>query len=135
MDRDGSNPRNLSRHPDTIYEHSWAPDGHQIAFYSDRTGRFEIFLMPAAGGEPRQITNASYDNAFPVWSPDGRGIVFSSTRDGDWEIYRMEADGARPAGSPPAPDGTPIRRSCRTAASSSSRPGTIARTGRWTCTS
>ena len=127
MDSDGSNPRNLSRHPDTIYEHSWSPDGRQIAFYSDRTGRFEIYLMPAAGGKPRQLTNGSYDNAFPAWSPDGRRIVFSSTRDGIGRSTVWTRTGPNPDGSRPAPAGTPIRLSCRTAASYSSRPAIIAR--------
>ncbi len=67
MDRDGSNPRNLTRDAATEYELAWSPDGSRIAYYSDAPGgRFEIFVMDADGGNRRQVTNAAYDNAFPA---------------------------------------------------------------------
>ena len=34
----------------------WSPDGKLIAFASDRKGNFDIFVMPAQGGTPKQLT-------------------------------------------------------------------------------
>jgi len=77
----------------TSYELAWSPDGKQIAFYSNREGRFELYLMNADGTGQRALTNSAYGNAWPQWSPDGSHIVFASSRDGDWEIYTMAATG------------------------------------------
>ena len=67
----------------------------QIAFYSDRDGNFEIYVMDANGGNQRKLTNHRAWDVSPSWSPDGKHIVFSSKRDGGVtsEIYVMDADG------------------------------------------
>ena len=65
----------------------------QIAFSSNRTGNFEIYVMDADGGNQRKLTkNLQPDNS-PSWSPDGKRIAFGSKRDGNWEIYVMDANG------------------------------------------
>ena len=53
-----------------------APDGSRIAFASNRTGSFEIWLMDADGGHPRQLSDLGNHAHRPRWSPDGRRIVF-----------------------------------------------------------
>ena len=72
---------------------TWSPDGRRIAFFSDRDGDTEIYVMNADGTGVVQITHNSDADAAPAWSPDGRRIAFVSDRDGDWEIYVMNADG------------------------------------------
>jgi Tol biopolymer transport system component len=53
----------------------------RIAFYSDRDGDWEIFVMNADGTNPRQLTaNAIFGNVHPAWSPDGTRIAFVGTR-------------------------------------------------------
>jgi Tol biopolymer transport system component len=52
---------------------AWSPDGKTLAFYSSSRGG--IWLVPALGGAPRQLTTFG---SSPAWSPDGSHIVFQS---------------------------------------------------------
>ena len=46
-----------------------------------------IFVIPADGGSPRQITSGDFNHGGPVsWTPDGGAILFSSNRDEGWEL-------------------------------------------------
>ena len=70
--------------------------GHvQIAFSSNRSGRFQLYLLDVVTGHVRQLTDSSGDNTTPTWSPDGSQIAFVSTRDGNPDIYIMNADGTQ----------------------------------------
>ncbi len=62
----------------------------------------QLFIVPAEGGTPRQLTQGAFDNGAPLaWSPDGKAIIFSANRreDADYqplnsEIYELTvADG------------------------------------------
>ena len=69
--------------PATYYLYPrWSPDGRWIAFQRGDTVRFDVFVVPAAGGEPRQLTHDNnMMNGF-AWLPDSTGIVYSSSRGG-----------------------------------------------------
>jgi len=67
----------------------------RIAFASNRTGDFQIFLIKPDGSEPTQITNVTGGNYSPVWSMDSKHIAFVSERDGNSEIYVMNPDGSK----------------------------------------
>jgi tricorn protease len=58
----------------------FSPDGQWIAFSSNRDGNYDVYVMPAAGGKPRQLTFHSADDNVVGWSADGTKIVFSSMR-------------------------------------------------------
>jgi dipeptidyl aminopeptidase/acylaminoacyl peptidase len=68
---------------------TWSPDGRQVAFISNITGRDNLWLIPAAGGWPVQLTIGDQRQASPAWSPDGKWIAYMSDYDGDelWDIY------------------------------------------------
>ncbi|MFI5186835.1 MAG: S41 family peptidase [Chitinophagales bacterium] len=58
----------------------WSHDGKWIAFASDRYGNFDVFLMPATGGEAKRLTYYSLDDIPSSFTPDDKNIIFSSIR-------------------------------------------------------
>ena len=65
-----------------------------IAFQSDRSGNYEIYVMTRGGAPLVRLTNTTAANGQPSWSPDGAKLAFTSDRDGNREIYVMNADGS-----------------------------------------
>jgi len=68
---------------------TWSPDGETIAFVSNMSGRNNLWLVPAKGGFPVQLTVSDQRQASPAWSPDGKWIAYQSDYDGDeqWDIF------------------------------------------------
>lgn len=64
-----------------------------IAFASDVSGDWEIYLTDTAGKQPVNLTRNPAADYYPTWAPDGTQIAFFSRRDGNHEIYVMQADG------------------------------------------
>jgi TolB protein len=51
---------------------AWSPDGKSIAFYSDRSGNADIWVMKADGSDPTNLTADNKEqNYFFAWSPNG----------------------------------------------------------------
>lgn len=77
---DGKTPPKQLTHPEGKKDTTprWSPDGKQILFESNRTGSGQLWVVPAAGGEPRQLTNISTEAENGIWSPDGTHIAFVS---------------------------------------------------------
>jgi dipeptidyl aminopeptidase/acylaminoacyl peptidase len=72
---------------------AWSPDGRWLAFISDREGeeqgsgkeakergkgKMQVWLIPASGGEARQLTFMPHGAFHPVWSPDSTRLLFSA---------------------------------------------------------
>lgn len=78
----------------------FSPDGKWLAFTSDRDGADNIWVIPAAGGEPRQITKEDFRLVnSPAWTPDGQFIVahkhFTARRSlgsGEMWLYHIAGD-------------------------------------------
>ena len=72
-----------------------SPDGETIAFSWDVTGQSELWIMPATGGQPRQITFKTGVRA-PIWTPDGAQLFYSADRDGNEQpgYFALSADGS-----------------------------------------
>ncbi len=65
---------------------AWSPDGRWIYFASDRTGDYQIYKIPSAGGTPERITrNGGLD---PIVSPNGRHLYYAKPVpvQGIWEV-------------------------------------------------
>jgi Tol biopolymer transport system component len=74
----------------------WSPDGTRIAFDSDASGEYDIWVIEAAGGKPRQMTNHPANDGNPSWSRDGRWIYFDSARTGVQQVWKIPANGGDP---------------------------------------
>ncbi|HEY0513320.1 MAG TPA: PDZ domain-containing protein, partial [Thermoanaerobaculia bacterium] len=75
--------RNLTQSPGVReLNGAWSPDGRWIAYLSDRTGEYEVWVRPADGsGEERRVTTDGDIWRFPpVWSPDSRKLAFGDKR-------------------------------------------------------
>ncbi len=79
---DGSNLTQLTDSPWEDSDPEWSPDGAKIVFKSTRdtkmSGREEIYVMDADGGNVRRltITSGNQSDHDPSWSPDSKSIVF-----------------------------------------------------------
>ncbi len=76
-----------------VESHGLSWDGRWLAFDSNLEGNQDIYVMPAEGGEPRQVTSDPGDDMHPDFSPDGSEIVFYSTRHGTRDVFLISADG------------------------------------------
>ncbi len=78
FNRDGSNWRTLTNDKFRDRVPRWSPDGKTIAFASDRSGKYQIWMINADGSDLRQITFTEKTGATaPVFSPDGSRLAFS----------------------------------------------------------
>ncbi len=89
----GGTPRRITQKSPS-YWHGWSPDGKTLAFVGQRNGDFDIYAIPAAGGEETRLTTAKGLDDGPEYSPDGKYIYFNSERTGHMQIWRMKPDGS-----------------------------------------
>jgi TolB protein len=76
---------------------AWSPDGRSVVFRSYRSGDWELYVVPAAGGAPRRLTRMPGFDGGADWSPDGESIVFEHAfRDGTVGLMVMPAQGGSP---------------------------------------
>lgn len=122
MDADGGNLRRLTTSPFADLAPDWSPDGSSIAYFSgDSCLSFdgscpneEIWVVPAAGGQPMRLTRNHISDMQPAWSPNGAQIAFVRGA----RVWVMDADGTNQhelTSTPPrsflprwSPDGTRI---------------------------
>ncbi len=89
-------PRQITFLPGRQVKPSVSPDGSMIVFTSDHGGNTDLWVMPAAGGDPVQLTFYEGNDENPgldieaSWSPDGRSVAFSSTRNDVWAIWKID---------------------------------------------
>jgi serine/threonine-protein kinase len=91
---DGGDPEPFLATGASEIDARYSPDGRWVAYASDQSGQYEIYLRPAAGGgEVRVSADGGLD---PEWSPAGAELFFLRGRD----LYSVEvrADTTRPVG-------------------------------------
>ncbi len=127
---DGGLAARLTAHPGLELFPRFSPDGSRIAFTGQYDGDEQVYVIPASGGVPRQLTyypargplapRWGYDNQVYDWSPDGRAVLFRSLRYStdlsDSRLFLASADGGLPVPLPMpesgagdlSPDGTRV---------------------------
>ena len=88
----------------TIFSVSVAPDGKQLVVGAQADGSQVVLVMPAAGGEVRELVRIDEKEAdyrvWPSWTPDGRHVVFAKGLDGkthrNVQVWRVAAEGGEP---------------------------------------
>lgn len=103
----GGTATRLTAHPGVEVFAKFSPDGKWIAFTGQYDGDEQVYVIPATGGEPKQLTfypargplppRWGYDNQVYGWTNDGRNILFRSLRD-SWtlpisRLYTVAAEG------------------------------------------
>jgi len=74
-------------------DHGLSPDGTLLAISDQsRGGKSLVYVLPAAGGNPRQLTPAG-PSYWHGWSPDGATLAYCAERDGEFDVYTMPAAG------------------------------------------
>ena len=87
--------RNLTETPG-VHERdaTWSPDGKWIAYLSDRTGEWEIYLRPQKGGDEVRITSDGECYRFaPAWSPDSKKLAYWDKK---LRLYYVDIDRKQP---------------------------------------
>jgi len=77
----------------------WSPDGSRISFASNRSGNDDVWVVDAAGGDPRQLTEWPTDEFVGgQWTADGSGVYVISPREADplADLWLVPLDGSEP---------------------------------------
>ena len=82
----------------SVFGAAWSPDGQQVLFTSDVSGRFNLWKVRASGGWPIQLTQSDDVQSGATWSPDGKWIVYQQDRAGNelYDLYAIPSDGGEP---------------------------------------
>ncbi len=85
---------------------AWSPDGRQVVFTTNLTGRMNLWKVAAAGGWPIQLTESDDRQFDAVWSPDGKWIVYMQDAGGGeiFDLYAVPSDGGEAVNITNTPD-------------------------------
>ena len=79
----------------SISNASWSPDGKEILFTTDLSGRLNLWKVGSEGGWPVQLAQSDERQLNGTWSPDGKWIVFQQDIGGNelWDIFAVPSEG------------------------------------------
>src|SRR5258707_5381619 len=73
-----------------------SPDGKWLAFSSNQFGNNDVYVMPLAGGEIKQLTFHEANDQVDSWSWDSKSIYFTSNRYNGFSEYKIGLSGGTP---------------------------------------
>src|SRR5579864_8218934 len=78
-----------------LYGASWSPDGKQVVFTTNFSGRPNLWKVSAGGGWPIQLTQSDERQYNAVFSPDGKWIVYQQDTAGNelWDLFAIPSGG------------------------------------------
>jgi dipeptidyl aminopeptidase/acylaminoacyl peptidase len=77
---------------------TWSPDGKQIAYIGNASGRYNLWTMQADGSGARQLLKSDEGQDGPVFTRDGKEIVYAQDKGGDelYDLYAVPVGGGEP---------------------------------------
>jgi Tol biopolymer transport system component/serine/threonine protein kinase len=111
----GATGESVRRLTEAGFDPAWSPDGQQIAFGTEeitepqtRLGESSVYVVPAAGGSPRKVSDG--DAVQPSFSPSGERLVYWSNRGGQRDIFTVAVAGGTAVAitNDPAIDWSPV---------------------------
>lgn len=72
----------LTFEPGLETDPSWSPDGRFVAYSSEQSGNFDIWVRSVGEGNSVQVTSSPAHDWQPNWSPDGLSLIYRSEREG-----------------------------------------------------
>ncbi len=84
----GSAVVQLTSDPSSDIQPVFSPDDSRVAFASDRTGNWDIWVIDRQGGNRIRLTDGHTVNFGPAWSPSGQ-VLFTSARSGHENIWSV----------------------------------------------
>src|SRR5271169_6614528 len=89
VDRNGGEARHLTSDVGIETSPMFSPDGSMIAFTGEYDGNEDVYIMPAAGGIPKQLTSHPGSDQVVGWTRDGKRVLFRSSRDSYSRFSRL----------------------------------------------
>lgn len=85
---------------------AWSPDGKQVVFTTNLTGRFNLWKVNAEGGWPLQLAVSDDRQYNAIWSPDGKWIVYEQDFGGReyFDLFAISSEGGVPVNLTNTPD-------------------------------
>ena len=79
-------------------EAAWSPDGRQILYSGNATGRINLWIMNSDGTGAHQLLHSDDAQSGGIWSRDGQNVVYQQDRGGDeiYDLYTVPAAGGTP---------------------------------------
>ena len=79
----------------SVFGAAWSPDGKQLVFTTNLTGRYNLWKVSTEGGFPIQLAASDDRQGDATWSPDGKWIVYDQDYGGNesYDLFAIPADG------------------------------------------
>ena len=90
----GSTATRLTSDPASEIQPEFSPLGDKVAYASNRSGSWDIWVIGVDGTNPTRLTSGTTNDIHPSWSPDGKEIAFCSygPRSSQWELWIVSVE-------------------------------------------